>query len=306
MTPAQAVAHSDPARPAPSRAPHARRSFLRTLSYTARGLFGALPLLLLTLGGIAAPLLAPYDPLAINIGNALAGPSWQHLLGTDQLGRDLLSRLLFAARGSLGAAAATVLISTTIGTLVGMVAGFYGGWLDRLLVCAIDIMLALPSFILALVLAGALGPGLWNVVLAMILARWAGPARVVRGLTLSLRQSEFVEAARAVGARNGRIMVRHLLPNILGPIVVLATLNLGSAILGLSGLSFLGLGVQLPHPEWGAMLNQARPYIQTEPRLMIIPGLVIVQSVLSANLLGDLLRDVLDPQAQRAGGARGG
>jgi peptide/nickel transport system permease protein len=301
MTQTQAVSHSQPARPAKTRSPRMRRGFLHTLSYTARGLFGVLPLLLLTLGGIAAPLLAPYDPLAINIGNALAGPSWQHLLGTDQLGRDLLSRLLFAARGSLGAAAATVLISTTIGTLVGMVAGFYGGWLDRLLVCAIDIMLALPSFILALVLAGALGPGLWNVVLAMILARWAGPARVVRGLTLSLRQSEFVEAARAVGARNGRILVRHLLPNILGQIVVLATLNLGSAILGLSGLSFLGLGVQLPHPEWGAMLNQARPYIQTEPRLMIVPGLVIVQSVLSANVLGDLLRDILDPQAQRAG-----
>ncbi|MEA3340624.1 MAG: nickel transporter permease, partial [Chloroflexota bacterium] len=247
----------------------------------------------------AAPLIAPYDPLSIDVSNGLAAPSWTHLLGTDHLGRDVLSRLLFGARASLGAAGAVVVIVTTIGVAVATVAGFCGGWVDESIMRLVDTVLAFPSIILALVVAGLLGPGLRNVVLGMTMVRWAGYARVVRSLILSLREREFILAARSIGASDGRIMTRHLLPNILGPVVVLTTLDLGNAILGISGLSFIGLGVQLPHPEWGAMLNYGRLYIQTAPWLVVFPGLAIALSVLSANLMGDALRDLLDPRYRR-------
>ena len=249
--------------------------------------------------------------------NGLAAPSWTHPLGTDHLGRDVLSRLLFGARASLGAAGAVVLIVTVIGVTVGMVAGFCGGWVDEIIMRLVDTVLAFPSIILALVVAGLLGPGLRNVMLGLTIVRWAGCARVVRSLILSLREREFILAARCVGASNWRIMTRHLLPNVLGPVVVLTTLDLGNVILSISGLSFIGLGVQLPHPEWGAMLklmiysiflaNIFLPWgiadnfssIQTAPLLMVFPGLAIALAVLSANLLGDALRDLLDPRYRR-------
>lgn len=274
-------------------------SGLRYLRRAPLGFAGALLLATFALVAIAAPLIAPYDPLSIDVSNGLAAPSWTHLLGTDHLGRDVLSRLLFGARASLGAAVAVVVIVTTIGVAVATVAGFCGGWVDEIIMRLVDTVLAFPSIILALVVAGLLGPGLRNVVLGMTMVRWAGYARVVRSLILSLREREFIMAARSVGASDGRIMTRHLLPNVLGPVVVLTTLDLGSAILGISGLSFIGLGVQLPHPEWGAMLNYGRPYIQTAPWLVVFPGLAIALSVLSANLLGDALRDLLDPRYRR-------
>ncbi|NLE77351.1 MAG: ABC transporter permease [Chloroflexi bacterium] len=260
-------------------------------------MLGAVILGLLVTAAALAPWIAPHDPLAINVGNALAGASGQHLLGTDHLGRDTLSRLLYGSRASLGAAGAVVALVTAVGIAVGTAAGFYGGWVDELAMRLVDILLALPSFILALVVAGMLGPGLQNVVLAMVLVRWAGFARVVRSLVLSLREQPYVEAARSLGANDRRIMARHLLPNVVGPVVVLATLDLGSAILGICGLSFIGLGVPLPHAEWGSMLNYARVYIQKAPLLMVYPGACISLAVLSANLLGDGLRDVLDPQS---------
>jgi len=271
-------------------------SGLRTLRRSPAGLSGALLLVTFVLLALAAPLIAPYDPLAVEVKNGLAPPSWEHPLGTDLLGRDVLSRLLFGARTSLAAAGTVVVIVTAIGVLVGTVAGYFGGWVDEIIMRLVDTVLAFPSFILALVVAGLLGPGLRNVVLAMTMVRWAGGARVVRSLILSLREREFIQAARCVGARDGRIMLRHLLPNALGPVIVLATLDLGSVILSISGLSFIGLGVQLPYPEWGAMLNYGRPYIQVAPLLMVFPGLAIALTVLSANLLGDALRDFLDPR----------
>ena len=274
-------------------------SGLRYLRRAPLGFAGALLLVTFALVAIAAPFIAPYDPLSIDVSNGLAAPSWIHLLGTDYLGRDVLSRLLFGARASLGAAVAVVVIVTTIGIAVATVAGFCGGWVDEIIMRLVDTVLAFPSIILALVVAGLLGPGLRNVVLGMTMVRWAGYARVVRSLILSLREREFIMAARSIGASDGRIMTRHLLPNVLGPVVVLTTLDLGSAILGISGLSFIGLGVQLPHPEWGAMLNYGRPYIQTASWLVVFPGLAIALSVLSANLLGDALRDLLDPRYRR-------
>ncbi|MFZ5916365.1 MAG: nickel transporter permease [Chloroflexota bacterium] len=275
------------------------KTALRWLRRTPTGALGALLLLALAAAALAAPTIAPFDPLAIDVRNDLAPPSRTHPLGTDHLGRDVLSRLLFGARASLGAAGIVVALITIIGVSVGMVAGFFGGWLDEIIMRAVDTLLAFPSFILALVVAGLLGPGLRNVILGLAAVRWVGYARVVRSLTLSLREREFIEAARCLGAGNWHIMWRHIAPNVLGSVFILTTLDLGSVILSLSGLSFVGLGVQLPHAEWGAMLNYGRPYIQTAPQLMIFPGLAIGLSVLAANLLGDALRDLLDPRYQR-------
>jgi len=284
-------------------------SLLRWLRGNPAGFLGALILFALIASAILAPWLTPYDPLAVDVQSAMLGMSWEHPLGTDHLGRDMMSRLIYGARASLGAAIAVVAVVTLISVVVGTAAGFFGGWLDEIVMRIIDVLLAMPSFILALVVAGFLGPGLMNVIIALIMVRWSGLARVVRGLALSLREQHYILAARSVGASDVRIMVRHILPNVMGPVIVIATLNLGSVILSLSGLSFIGLGVQLPHPEWGAMLNYARVYMETEPRLMVLPGIAIALSVLSANLLGDALRDYWDPRGRResfSGGYKGG
>lgn len=263
------------------------------------GFLGLLILTILIVSAILAPVIAPHDPLSINLEQALMPPCREHLLGTDNLGRDVLSRLLVGARVSLGAAGFTVAVITTIGVILGAVAGFYGGWIDEIIMRLVDTVLAFPSIILALVVVGLLGPGLRNLILGLTLVRWAGCARLVRSLTLSVREREFILAARSLGAQNWRIVIRHLLPNIIGPIAVMSTLDLGNVLLGMSGLSFIGLGVQLPHPEWGAMVNYAQIYLQTAPWLAISPGLAIVITVLSANLLGDTLRDLLDPHCRR-------
>ncbi len=263
------------------------------------GFLGLLILTILIVSAILAPVIAPHDPLSINLKRALMPPCREHLLGTDNLGRDVLSRLLVGARVSLGAAGFTVAVITTIGVILGAVAGFYGGWIDEIIMRLVDTVLAFPSIILALVVVGLLGPGLRNLILGLTLVRWAGCARLVRSLTLSVREREFILAARSLGAQNWRIVIRHLLPNIIGPIAVMSTLDLGNVLLSMSGLSFIGLGVQLPHPEWGAMVNYAQIYLQTAPWLAISPGLVIVITVLSANLLGDTLRDLLDPRCRR-------
>lgn len=271
-------------------------SLLSHLRPTATGVMGLLMLFTLVVAALVAPLVAPYDPLAIDLGRTLVPPGRAHLLGTDHLGRDVLSRLLVGARVSLGAAGFTVVVVTTVGVVLGTVAGFYGGWVDEIIMRIVDTVLAFPSIILALVVVGMLGPGLRNLILGLTLVRWAGCARLVRSLVLSVREREFVRAAYSIGARNTRIIVRHVLPGILGPVVVMATLDLGSVLLSMSGLSFIGLGVQLPHPEWGAMINYAQLHVQTAPWLAISPGLAIVAAVLSANLLGDTLRDFLDPR----------
>lgn len=254
---------------------------------------------LLVLAAILAPLLAPHDPTVIDPLRSLEGSSGDHPLGTDELGRDVLSRLLFGARWSLGIAALATLSVMAVGTLIGLVAGYLGGWVDAVVMRIVDALLALPSIVLYLAIIGTLGPGIRNVFLALVVISWASYARVVRGLVLSVRERAFVRASRSLGAGDGRLMVRHILPNVISPIVVLATLQLGGTILALAALGFFGLGAQPPTPEWGTMINQGRLFLQTDPGLMVYPGIAISLAVLGFNLMGDGLRDVLDPQLAR-------
>ena len=265
---------------------------------TALGLFLVASLLL---AGLLAPWLPLDDPTEINLPDRLLPPSAGHLLGTDHLGRDTFSRIIHGARVTLLAAAATLALSMTIALTVGVLSGYHGGWADTALMGVVDLLLAFPSLILALAVAGALGPGLLNVLLAAGAVWWVGHARIIRGVTLGARQMEYVTAARAAGAGSLRIILRHIAPNILGPIIVIASLDVGWIILGIAGLNFLGLGAQPPTPEWGAMLNDARPHLQTAPRLLLLPGAAIFIAVLGFNLLGDGLRDMLDPRTVRQG-----
>ena len=255
----------------------------------------------LLLAGLLAPWLPLDDPTKISLPDRLLPPSAGHLLGTDHLGRDTFSRIIHGARMTLLAAAITLALSMTIALTVGILSGYYGGWPDTALMGVVDLLLAFPSLILAVAVAGALGPGLFNVLLAAGAVWWVGHARIIRGVTLGARQMEYVTAARAAGAGNIRIILRHISPNIIGPIVVIASLDVGWIILGIAGLNFLGLGAQPPTPEWGAMLNDARPHLQTAPRLLLLPGAAIFVAVLGFNLLGDGLRDLLDPRTVRPG-----
>ena len=287
-----------PARPAvaPVAALAARRSALGRLLRDHLALVGLALLVVFGAAALLAPLLTPYDPAATTPSLRLAGPSPQHPLGTDNLGRDTLSRLLFGSRWSLGTAALATALIMTIGLAVGSLAGYYGGRLDDVVVLVVDVLLAFPSLVLALAIVGTLGPGIVNVMLGLVSVWWVGYARIVRGLVLATRERQFVEAARCLGARDRRLIVRHILPNVLPHVVVLATLEMGGLILGISGLSFLGLGAQPPTPEWGAMLNDGRAFLFSAPQLMLYPGLAISLVVIGFNLLGDGLRDVLDPR----------
>ena len=256
---------------------------------------GLLLVVSLLLAGLVASWLPLDDPTQISLSHRLHPPSVEHPLGTDHLGRDTFSRIVHGARMTLLASAATLVLSMTIALAVGIVSGYNGGWTDTALMGVVDLLLAFPSLILALAVAGALGPGLFNVLLAAGAVWWVGHARIIRGITLGARNMEYVTAARAIGSSNRRIFLRHITPNILGPIIVIASLDVGWIILGIAGLSFLGLGAQPPTPEWGAMLNDARPFLQTAPRLLLLPGAAIFIAVLGFNLLGDGLRDLLAP-----------
>lgn len=255
---------------------------------------------LLVLAAIFAPILAPHDPGAVDAVNRLAGSSRAHPLGTDELGRDMLSRLLYGARWSLGIAGLATLVVMVIGVVIGVVAGFYGGVVDNLIMRVVDVLLALPNLVLYLAIVGTLGPGVENVFLALIAISWASYARVVRGLVLSVRERAFVRASLSLGAGDGRLMLRHVLPNVVSPVIVLASLQAGGMILALAALGFFGLGAQPPTPEWGTMINQSRLFLQSTPTLMIYPGLAISLAVLGLNLLGDGIRDVSDPRIGRS------
>jgi len=259
-------------------------------------LAGLIMILLIFIATMAAPLLAPHDPLPVSLPERLQPAGDDYPLGTDSLGRCLLTRLLYGGRVTLQYSLSVLVIIVLIGVPVGLVAGYLGGLVDGLLMRLADIVLAFPNLILALVVTGILGPGLLNVLIALALVSWVQYARVVRGMVLSLKQKEFVLAARAAGTSPAGIIWDHLLPNVLPPVVVMATLNLGRLVLAISTLSFLGLGAQPPDPEWGAMINEARNYIVSQPQLMLYPGTAIAFTVLGFNLLGDGLRDVLDPQ----------
>ncbi len=250
----------------------------------------------------AAPMLAPNDPLVIEPDRRLEGPSGDFPLGTDHLGRCVLSRLVYGARWSLGTAAVASVLIVGVGVTLGAVSGFYRGAVDAVLMRVVDVLLAFPALIPALAIVGMLGPGMLHVLIATVAVWWAGYARLVRGLALSLRERQFIDAARALGAGDLRIISRQLLPNLLPPVLVLASVEMGSLVLAMAGLSFLGLGAQPPTPEWGAMLNDGRAYLLTAPQLMIYPGLAISLAVIGFNLVGEGVRDLLDPRI--AGSAR--
>ncbi|MPZ65787.1 MAG: ABC transporter permease subunit [Pseudonocardiaceae bacterium] len=273
-----------------------RPSLLRQLLGDRTALLGLLILVVLGLLALLAPWLSPHDPIAQDVLNRFAPPSAAHPLGTDHLGRDELSRLLHGGRTSLLTAVALGTAILLIGTAVGLVSGFAGGKVDGLIMRVIDVLLAFPNFLLVLVVVGALGPGMVNLAVAFLVAGWVGYARVVRGLVLVARHQPYVEAAHALGFGSGRIAIRHLLPNVYAPVMVLWTLRTGQLLLAFAALSFLGLGVQPPTAEWGAMLNEAREAFVRAPQLMIYPGIVITVAALGFNLLGDGLRDVLDPK----------
>ncbi|WP_154891501.1 nickel transporter permease [Paenibacillus polysaccharolyticus] len=257
-------------------------------------------LLSLTTGWIVlaliAPLLAPHDPLATNFAKVLQPSSPEYPLGTDQLGRCVLSRLLYGARTSLLLTFMMIGIVFGLGVAVGVVAGFLRGLVDTLLMRLCDTLMAFPGLIFAIAVVGMLGPGLFNTVVALSVVWWAKYARMARSLVISLQQKEFVTAAAFSGARKIQIISRTILPNMLPPLIVMAMMDVGGMMLSISGLSFLGLGAQPPDPEWGAMLNEGRRYLQTAPWLLIYPGLAIFGTVIIFNLLGDSLRDVLDPK----------
>lgn len=262
-------------------------------------LFGLTIVTIAVLMALFAPLLPLQEPTDLDLKNRLLPISADHPLGTDHLGRDELSRLVYGARTTLGLASLSLIIIMSIALLVGAISGYYGGWLDTGLMAVVDLLLAFPSLILGIAVAGILGPSIVNVLIAVSVVWWAGYARVIRSMVLSARNRDYVEAARAIGASDARIVVFHIARNILGPFVVLATLDMGFIILGIAGLSFLGLGAQPPTPEWGAMLNESRAYMQTNPSLLLVPGLAIFTLVLGFNLLGDGIRDLLDPTTYR-------
>jgi peptide/nickel transport system permease protein len=271
-------------------------AFFHRLFRQRQAQIGGVIIAVLIVTAVFAPLIAPYDPNEITVGRPLTGPSRAHLFGTDDLGRDMFSRIVYGSRITLRIGTIIVSIEVSIGLLVGLIAGYYGSWVDGLLMRFTDIMLAFPGFLLALAIVSTLGPGLTNAMIAVALGSWPYFARVVRGSVLSVRQMEYVTASQVIGARNAHVMRRAIFPNILAPIIVLASLEFPAAVLIAAALSFLGLGAQPPAPEWGALLVNARNYIRTAPYLINIPGAAIFAVVLAFNLLGNTLRDVLDPR----------
>jgi peptide/nickel transport system permease protein len=267
-----------------------------------RAVFGIVVLLLMGGAALAAPQIAPWDPGRQMLVKRLRPPMWQerglreHPLGTDHLGRDILSRILYGGRISLGVGLSAVTLSGLIGVTLGLLAGFHGGRTDAFIMRVVDVFLAIPYILLAMGVVFALGPSLLNVILVMAVTRWVQFARIVRADVLSIREREFVSGARARGNRSFRLLLRHVLPNALTPIIVVATLELAFMIIYESALSFLGLGVQPPTPTWGWMLADGRNYVATAWWLATFPGLAIMLTVLAVNLLGDWLRDTLDPR----------
>ncbi len=259
---------------------------------------GAIVVGIILLAAIFAPLVAPHDPLAQALGNQSQPPSAAHWFGTDKLGRDVFSRVVYGARTSIGIGFVAVGVAITAGTLIGLIAGYSGGRVDSALMGAMDVMLAFPSIILAIGITTILGPSITNLMIAVGIVYIPQYARLARSSVLQVKETEYVEAARAIGAGVPAILVRHILPNIVAPLLVQATLGIATAELEAAGLSYLGLGARPPAPEWGAMLNDARDYWVSAPWALIVPGLAITTLVLGFNLLGDGLRDALDPSAR--------
>jgi peptide/nickel transport system permease protein len=271
-------------------------SFWNSLRHHPLALTGGGLLALLALAALLAPLLAPADPLAQNLYARLRPPGWDHLLGTDEFGRDILSRVLYGARISLRLGLLAIAAALGAGTFLGLWAGYRGGLADTLIMRLMDLMLAFPSILLAIAIVAVIGPGIDNVMIAVSIVLVPQFARLVRGAVLSIRELNYVEAARALGASDRHILAKAILPNCLVPLIVQSTLSLATAILDAAGLSFLGLGAQPPLPEWGAMLSGGRDLLLRAPWVMAFPGLAIFAAALGLNLFGDGLRDALDPR----------
>ena len=288
-------AHDAPAPAFARRAPRIWRGLRSNVAACVGGLF----LLMVASVAILAPWIAPYAPEKQDLMSRLEPPSAEHWLGTDEAGRDVFSRLVYGARVSLFVALVGTAGGVIAGTVLGLVAGFLGGWTDNLAMRVVDIMYAFPGILLVILIVSVMGPSLFNLIVALMI--WGTPtlSRIVRSSVLSLKSRDFVDAARLLGATRTRIMLRHLLPNCLAPIIVYSTLGVAGSLLTAAGLGFLGLGVQPPTPEWGAMLSAGREYILQAPYLVTFPGLLIFVTVLSLNFIGDALRDALDPRTYR-------
>lgn len=251
-------------------------------------------LMLIVLAGILAPLLAPHDPLQQHLEQRLAGPSMDYPLGTDQFGRCILSRILFAARATLGFAILCTLIAACIGIFLGTIAGFKGGIPDSIIMRMCDVLYAFPGLVIVMAIVGFIGVGIVNVVIAMLVLQWLWYARVSRNLVMSEKNRSYISAAKMAGFSDTRIIFKHILPNIIPNMLAIFTVDFGHTIIAISGYSFLGLGVQPPQPEWGAMINEGRNFLNRDPLLMLWPGIMILVVVVSANILGDKMRDAMD------------
>ena len=277
------------------------REVWRMLKKNKMALVGLGILVILVLLALFADVIADYDTVVIkqNLANRLKGPSAEHWLGTDEFGRDIFARLVHGARVSLKVGIIAVGISIILGGILGALAGFYGGRIDNIIMRIMDVFLAVPSILLAIAIVSALGPSIINLMVAISISSVPRYARIVRASVLSIRDQEFVEAARAIGANNARIIFRHIIPNSLAPVIVQGTLGVASAILSTAGLSFIGLGIQPPAPEWGSMLSGGRQYLRYAWWVTTFPGVAIMITILSLNLLGDGLRDALDPRLKQ-------
>ncbi|MEA2109000.1 MAG: oligopeptide ABC transporter permease [Pseudomonadota bacterium] len=277
---------------------NARRSptFNQRLLHNKLAVAGLTVVTLLFAVSLLAPVIAPCDPNAIDLKNILMPPGSSHLLGTDQLGRDILSRMIWGARISLKVGFVAVGIATLIGTILGTISGYYGGIIDTLIMRAVDLMLCFPSFFLILTVIAVLEPSIWNIMAVIGFTSWMGVARLIRAEILTIREREFIQAARSQGASNMRIITKHIIPNAMSPVLVSATLGVAGAILTESALSFLGIGVQPPTPSWGNMLTAGKDNLEYAWWLSLFPGMAILITVLGYNLLGEGIRDALDPR----------
>lgn len=272
---------------------------LKQLSYNRGAVLGLIIITIEVLLALFAPVIAPYSHTKIDMTVSMQGPSMAHWFGTDDMGRDILSRLLIGARYSLGMGVLGVFFALIFGTIVGSIAGYFGGKTDNLIMRALDIIQSMPAMVMVIVLSALLGPGYFNTILALAIGGVPGYARMLRAQMLQVRGSEYIEAAQSINCSKLRIIAVHLVPNSFSPLVVSATMGIASTIVSAAGLSFLGLGVQPPAPEWGAMLSSSRQFIRACPHMVIFPGLAIAVTVLAINLMGDGLRDALDPKLKR-------
>ncbi len=285
----------------------------RAWRYTALGrflrepsaVFGAFVMCVLVIAAIGAPLLAPHDPALTDLRARNTPPPWEaggstrYLLGTDPVGRDILSRIIYGARVSLSISLIVTVLAAALGVCLGLLAGYYGGWLDQVVMRIADLFLAFPFILLAITIIAVLGAGIVNLIVVFVVAGWVSYARLVRGQVLSIKQAQYVEAVRVAGARDSRVLMHHILPNVIAPVIVLATLQIGGVVLAESSLSFLGLGVNPSTPTWGTMINEGRLYFYNAWWVITFPGVAILLAVLGINMFGDWLRDVLDPTSRR-------